>query len=113
MATATIKSVKTNEKYAGNQYGYITHGSKVDRYYSVMVGDKVICEDWFNTLNGGKLAAELVKIGMTEDQIGYVDCDSHGLVKYLHVRHPEVIGMDTNGKLKFLAAKIKSQKRFS
>jgi len=77
MTTAQIKHIKTNEKFSGNQYGKISKHSKVDRYYSVEVDGKIICEDWFLTLNGARLAAELVRLGLSESNLNRIDCDSN------------------------------------
>lgn len=76
--TTKAKHVKTTEKYAGNQYGIIRKHSKVDRYYSVQLANgEFICEDWFMTLNGARLAAKLVNLGVTQQQMERIDCDSH------------------------------------
>jgi len=80
MTTAQAKHIKTKEKYRGNQYGHIYKHSKVDRYYGIQVGDKIICEDMFLSLNGARLGAELIKLGLTESDLNVMDCDSHAAI---------------------------------
>lgn len=73
---AIIKHVKTKEKFRGNQYGQIRKHSRIDRYYSVSVDGVLICEDYYLSLNGARLAVEFVKLGLGEAELNRIDCDS-------------------------------------
>jgi len=82
----TARAVKTKEEYAGNQYGRIRKHSKVDRYYSVQVGDTTICWNYWLSLRGAKLAAMLVDLGMNEEQLNRVNCDDYATSVYCEYR---------------------------
>ena len=107
MTTAQLKNakhIKTKEKFAGNQYGKITKGSKVDRYYSIQNADgSVICDEWFMTLNGARLAAKLVNLGLSEDRLNTIDCDSLAAKSTMMAKWA---GLSVDGYLAKLASEV-------
>jgi len=104
-----IKHIKTTEKLRGNQYGMLKKHGKIDRGYSVSIDGKIICENWFSTLRGSMLAAELAKTGLTESDInGIGDIDAHA-ERIKHVKREQ--GLSVADSVRFLADQLAKASR--